>query len=61
MKLITFLIVNNEININDLKEEISKNLPYYMIPSDIIVLDKFPYNTNHKIDKNELINIYRGL
>ena len=61
MKLITFLIVNNEININDLKEEISKILPYYMIPSDIIVLDKFPYNTNHKIDKNELINIYRGL
>ena len=32
-----------------------------MIPSDIIVLDKFLYNTNHKIDKNELINIYRGL
>ena len=61
MKLITFLIVNNEININDLKEEISKILPYYMIPSDIIVLDKFLYNTNHKIDKNELINIYRGL
>ncbi|MFA9238907.1 MAG: AMP-binding protein [Candidatus Paceibacteria bacterium] len=61
MKLITFLIVNNEININNLKEEISKILPYYMIPSDIIVLDKFPYNTNHKIDKNELINIYRGL
>jgi D-alanine--poly(phosphoribitol) ligase subunit 1 len=61
MKLITFLIVNNEININDLKEEISKVLPYYMIPSDIIILDKFPYNTNHKIDKNELVNIYRGL
>ena len=61
MKLITFLIVNNEININNLKEEISKILPYYMIPSDIIVLDKFLYNTNHKIDKNELINIYRGL
>ena len=59
MKLITFLIVNNAININDLKEEISKILPYYMIPSDIIVLDKFPYNTNHKIDKNELANIYK--
>ncbi len=61
MKLITFLIINNEININDLKEEISQILPYYMIPSDIIVLDKFPYNTNHKIDKNELINIYKKL
>ena len=39
-------------NINDLKEEISQILPYYMIPSDIIVLDKFPYNTNHKIDSD---------
>ncbi len=31
-----------------------------MIPSDIVVLDKFPYNSNHKIDKNELINIYKS-
>ncbi len=45
----------------DLKMEISKVLPYYMIPSDVIVLEKFPYNANHKIDKNQLINIYRGL
>ena len=59
MKLITFLTVNQEINTGTLKEEISKILPYYMIPSDIIILDKFPYNTNHKIDKNELINIYK--
>ena len=61
MKLITFIITKDEIEINELKEEISKTLPYYMIPSDIIKLDKFPYNNNHKIDKNELINIYKKL
>ena len=61
MKLITFIITKDEIEIDDLKEEISKTLPYYMIPSDIIKLDKFPYNNNHKIDKNELINIYKKL
>ena len=61
MKLITFIITKDEIEIDELKEEISKTLPYYMIPSDIIKLDKFPYNNNHKIDKNELINIYKKL
>ena len=61
MKLITFIITKDEIEIDELKEEISKILPYYMIPSDIIKLDKFPYNNNHKIDKNELINIYKKL
>ena len=61
MKLITFIITKEEIVIEKIKEEISKNLPYYMIPSDIIKLDKFPYNNNHKIDKNELVNIYKKL
>ena len=61
VKLITFIITNTQIDIEELKKEISQILPYYMIPSDIIVLDKFPYNTNHKIDKNQLIEIYRSL
>jgi D-alanine--poly(phosphoribitol) ligase subunit 1 len=61
VKLITFILVNKSINIEVLKQEISEVLPYYMIPSDIIVLEKFPYNNNHKIDKNELIAIYRAL
>lgn len=61
VKLITFIISNKNININNLKEEISVVLPYYMVPSDIVVLEKFPYNSNHKIDKNELINIYKSL
>ena len=61
VKLITFIIINTQIEIDELKKEISEVLPYYMIPSDIVVLDKFPYNTNHKIDKTQLINIYRGL
>ena len=61
VKLITFILVNQPLNIEVLKQEISEVLPYYMIPSDIIVLEKFPYNNNHKIDKNELITIYKGL
>lgn len=60
VKLITFIVSKTKIDIENLKEEISKTLPYYMIPSDIVELQKFPYNSNHKIDKNELINIYKN-
>jgi D-alanine--poly(phosphoribitol) ligase subunit 1 len=61
IKLITFIIADTKINIKEIKNSISKLLPYYMIPSDIIQIDKLPYNANHKIDKKELINIYRKL
>ena len=61
VKLITFIICKTDINTEILKTEVSKTLPYYMVPSDIIKIDKFPYNANHKIDKNELITIYRNL
>ena len=61
VKLVSFIISKNNINIEELKDSISKNLPYYMIPSDIVKIDNFPYNANHKIDKNELINLYKSL
>ena len=61
VKLITFIICKTDINTEILKTEVSKTLPYYMVPSDIIKIDKFPYNANHKIDKNELITIYKNL
>jgi len=61
VKLISFIISKNKIDIEELKNSISKNLPYYMVPSDIVQIESFPYNTNHKIDKNELINIYKSL
>ncbi|RBQ26875.1 AMP-binding protein [Arcobacter sp. CECT 9188] len=61
VKLISFIICNHKLDIEKLKKDILKNLPYYMVPSDIVILDYFPYNPNHKIDKNELINIYKNM
>ncbi|MFY9082597.1 AMP-binding protein, partial [Aliarcobacter butzleri] len=61
VKLISFIVSKNDLDIEKLKNDISKNLPYYMVPSDIIILDEFSYNANHKIDKNELINIYKNM
>lgn len=61
VKLVSFIISDDEINIDEIKEKIAKILPYYMVPSDMIQIGKFPYNANHKIDKKALIEIYKGL
>jgi D-alanine--poly(phosphoribitol) ligase subunit 1 len=40
---------------DQVKQHLAKNLPEYMVPSNIIDLTEFPYSNNHKIDKNKLI------
>lgn len=37
-----------------IKENLSKMIPNYMIPKNIIVLDNMPLNSNGKIDRNKL-------
>ncbi len=49
-KLIAF-IESKKINTNLYKNYLRLKLPTYMIPSKIILLDKFPLNSNDKIDK----------
>ena len=61
IKLISFILVSKEVIVDNIKKSISKNLPYYMIPSDIIQLKELPYNTNHKVDKKALLEIYKKL
>ncbi|MFD6860800.1 amino acid adenylation domain-containing protein, partial [Rhodococcus sp. NPDC060090] len=38
----------------DMKAELAQALPSYMVPSAIVVLDRFPLNTSGKIDRNSL-------
>ncbi len=62
-KIIGFIIPKNiaadkkEIVATILKH-LQANLPAYMIPAEIIVMEKFPYSNNHKIDKAKLIEMY---
>ena len=48
-------IVNYPIEIQSV---LSKKLPAYMIPSEIIVLRELPVSNNHKIDKLKLTELY---
>jgi D-alanine--poly(phosphoribitol) ligase subunit 1 len=61
-KLVTFVKIKERENFEQVKESLfshlEKVLPYYMIPSDILIVEDFPYNTSHKIDNNKLIENY---
>ncbi len=53
----SYITTNENIKIEDVYEHLYNNLPYYMIPSHIMVLDAFPLTLNGKIDKNKLPEI----
>jgi len=61
-KLVSFIKLNNpEMDthvVDNINHQLSEKLPYYMVPSGIIVCDDYPYNANHKIDKKALIETY---
>ena len=61
-KIISFIILKSAIQKEEFQKELisflKKTLPYYMIPSDIIEVNDFPYSATHKIDKKKLINDY---
>lgn len=61
-KIIAFIIIKQACNtqelIHEIKQHLQNNLPYYMIPGDILIVDSFPVNVSHKVDKNKLIEQY---
>jgi D-alanine--poly(phosphoribitol) ligase subunit 1 len=61
-KIISFIILKPSVQSTEIKNQLiaflEKQLPYYMIPGDFIVVNEFPYSTSHKIDKNKLVENY---
>lgn len=57
----SFVIPKNkqEFNINELKSYLKEKLPYYMIPTNIIPIEKIPYNKNGKVDCSYLIDLLK--
>ncbi|KAI4729506.1 peptide synthetase [Aureobasidium sp. EXF-10728] len=57
--LILFCIGDSgKVSSEDIKQACQKWLPAYMIPSDIVLLDDFPYLPSGKVDKRKLENDY---
>lgn len=48
-----------DIQIDSIKQHLKTRLPYYMIPTELIVLDTMPYNKNGKVDRRALAMIQK--
>ena len=49
-----FVVVENNIDSNYIRNELIKYIPEYMIPKTIKIIDKLPINSNGKIDRKAL-------
>ncbi len=60
-RIIAFVILDNEMQgiISTIKPLLEKELPTYMIPSEIVVKKQFPYTNSFKVDKQQLLNEYK--
>ncbi len=52
--LVAYYVEKSSTEADEIKQEISKNLPSYMIPSFFVKLDKLPVNANGKLDRSAL-------
>ena len=50
---------DNSVNVEELKNFLQKELPYYMIPREIQFMDIFPINNSNKIDRAKIKNIFK--
>ena len=56
-RLIAYVVLNStngEVSSNDLLEHIRGYLPWYMVPSQLIIIDSIPLTANDKIDRKRL-------
>lgn len=54
--LVAFICVRNNTDIECIKSFLDKNLPYYMVPSPIVILNSIPTTKNGKYDRAALLS-----
>jgi D-alanine--poly(phosphoribitol) ligase subunit 1 len=57
-RLIAFVRINQQLNPAEIKNQLAKELPVYMIPSEIILLEEFPRTVSFKTDRKKLLEDY---
>jgi amino acid adenylation domain-containing protein len=53
-RLVAYLLQEKEIDLTELRRELRRRLPEYMIPSAFVVLPEFPVTANGKLDRKAL-------
>ena len=56
--LASYIETTDDIDIANLKQELKKFLPHYMIPKEFNLVEKFPLTPNGKIDRKTLATTY---
>ncbi|MBF0102753.1 MAG: amino acid adenylation domain-containing protein [Desulfobacterales bacterium] len=59
MELVAFVTGDSTLYPNGIKKHLKNDLPEYMIPSHIVMLDVLPLTPNRKIDKKQLISSWQ--
>jgi len=59
-KIVSLAKLKSEVDKTQIKSDLGKTLPAYMIPSDIKIINEFPLNQNGKTDKKLLLKLYLG-
>lgn len=54
MRLVAFVVNPTVKNVAELRKELSKHLPDYMLPGAMVVLDALPVTRNNKLDRGKL-------
>jgi diaminobutyrate-2-oxoglutarate transaminase len=52
--LVGYVVGDTTLDVKAIRNSCNQALPGYMVPSDLILLDRFPLNANGKIDRNAL-------
>lgn len=60
-QLVAYIICNETVEADELKDFLKQSLPSYMLPSYFISLDEFPLTVNGKIDKSALPDPSEGV
>jgi len=53
-ELVAYVVTRGELTVTALRNHLSEALPYYMVPSAFVLLDKLPLTPNGKIDRAAL-------
>ncbi|WP_395338243.1 amino acid adenylation domain-containing protein [Ningiella sp. W23] len=58
--IVSFVVKAESIEIQEVKNKLSEQLPNYMLPTQIIAIDAFPLKSNGKINREKLLDIASG-
>ena len=58
--IVAYIVSDEKVDIDKLKDFIGEKKPYFMIPEAIMQIDRIPLNVNGKVDKRKLPEIKTG-